>query len=80
MEQLAHIAGLQNPMKLAMSWRVEAEGPPTCHERRREDMVARWGILLLGMGVLSACVVVPTGPSVPVWPAVGKPLISSRMT
>lgn len=36
-------------------------------------MCARWGILLLGIGALSACVVVPTRPSVLVWPAVGKP-------
>ena len=42
--------------------------------RRREDVFVRWIALLLGMGVLSACVMVPTGPSVLVLPAVGKPL------
>jgi hypothetical protein len=35
-------------------------------------MGVRWGILLLGLGILSACTVVPTGPSVLVLPAVGK--------
>ena len=35
-------------------------------------MGVRWGILLLGLGLLSACTVVPTGPSVLVLPAVGK--------
>src|SRR5215471_8181143 len=34
----------------------------------------RWIILLLGVGGLSACVVVPTGPSVLVLPTAGKPL------
>jgi hypothetical protein len=33
----------------------------------------RWGLLLLGIGVLSACAVMPHGPSVMVWPAPGKP-------
>ena len=37
-------------------------------------MSVRWVVLLLGMGLLSACVVVPTGPSVLVLPAVGKPM------
>ena len=37
-------------------------------------MFVRWVVLLLGMGLLSACVVVPTGPSVLVLPTVGKPL------
>src|SRR5437870_5082208 len=37
-------------------------------------MFVRWVILLLGMGLLSACVVVPSGPSVLVLPTVGKPL------
>ena len=37
-------------------------------------MSVRWVVLLLGMGLLSACVVVPTGPSVLVLPAAGKPL------
>ncbi len=37
-------------------------------------MFVRWVVLLFGMGLLSACAVVPTGPSVLVWPAVGKPL------
>ena len=35
-------------------------------------MGVRWGMLLLGLGILSACTVVPTGPSVLVLPAVGK--------
>ena len=35
-------------------------------------MGVRWGMLLLGLGSLSACTVVPTGPSVLVLPAVGK--------
>jgi len=35
-------------------------------------MGVRWGMLLLGLGLLSACTVVPTGPSVLVLPAVGK--------
>jgi uncharacterized protein YcfJ len=36
-------------------------------------MFIKWGILLLGIGVLSACVVVPTGPNVMVLPGPGKP-------
>jgi hypothetical protein len=37
--------------------------------------VLRWGVLLLGLGILSACTtVLPTGPNVLVMPAVGKPL------
>jgi hypothetical protein len=35
-------------------------------------MGVRWGVLLLGLGLLSACTIVPTGPSVFVLPAVGK--------
>jgi hypothetical protein len=35
-------------------------------------MGVRWGGLLLGLGLLSACTVVPTGPNVLVLPAVGK--------
>src|SRR5574341_991469 len=34
----------------------------------------RWTILLFGVGLLSACVMAPTGPSVLVVPAAGKPL------
>ena len=37
-------------------------------------MGVRWGMLLLGLGLLSACTVLPTGPNVLVLPAVGKPL------
>jgi hypothetical protein len=37
-------------------------------------MRARWYVLLLGMGLLSACAALPTGPSVLVLPAVGKPM------
>jgi hypothetical protein len=43
-----------------------------CH-RRRVGMFIKWSILLLGIGVLSACAVVPTGPNVMVWPGPGKP-------
>ena len=35
-------------------------------------MGVRWGMLLLGLGILSACTVVQPGPSVLVFPAVGK--------
>jgi hypothetical protein len=37
-------------------------------------MGVRWGVLLLGLGILSACTVLPAGPNVLVLPAVGKPL------
>ena len=37
-------------------------------------MAVRWVVLLLGIGLLSACVVLPSGPSVLVLPAVGKPM------
>ena len=37
-------------------------------------MPARWVVVLLGLGLLSACARVPTGPSVLVLPAVGKPM------
>src|SRR3989442_32876 len=40
---------------------------------RREAMFMRW-VVLLGMGLLSACAFVPTGPGVLVLPTVGKPL------
>ena len=36
-------------------------------------MVTRWVLLLPLIGLLSACATVPTGPSVMVLPAVGKP-------
>ena len=36
-------------------------------------MFIKWGIVLLGIGVLSACAVVPTGPNVMVLPTPGKP-------
>jgi hypothetical protein len=36
-------------------------------------MFVKWGIMLLGIGVLSACVTVPNGPNVMVLPAPGKP-------
>jgi Glycine-zipper domain len=36
-------------------------------------MVVKWGIVLLGIGMLSACAVIPTGPNVMVLPAPGKP-------
>ena len=37
-------------------------------------MRARWYALLLGIGILSACTILPTGPNVLVLPAVGKPM------
>jgi hypothetical protein len=40
--------------------------------KRKAPMGVRWGILLLGLGILSACTVVPTGPHALVLPAVGK--------
>src|SRR5712692_1207340 len=43
-------------------------------EKRREHMGTRWWVLILGLGLLSACTVLPTGPSVLVLPAVGKPM------
>jgi OmpA family protein len=36
-------------------------------------MFVKWGIVLLGIGVLSACATVPNGPNVMVLPAPGKP-------
>jgi outer membrane lipoprotein SlyB len=42
-------------------------------ERRRTDVYVRWGWLLVGIGALSACAILPHGPSVMVWPAPGKP-------
>ena len=36
-------------------------------------MFIKWGIVLLGIGALSACAVVPTGPNVMVLPGSGKP-------
>jgi hypothetical protein len=37
-------------------------------------MFTRVSILVMGLGLLSACTVIPTGPSVLVLPAVGKPM------
>jgi spermidine/putrescine-binding protein len=37
-------------------------------------MSAKWAVLLLGIGLLSACGSVPTAPSVLVLPATGKPM------
>ena len=37
-------------------------------------MFIKWGIGLLGIGVLNACAVVPTGPNVMVLPTPGKPI------
>jgi hypothetical protein len=37
-------------------------------------MSVRWSVLLLGLGILSACTVLPTGPNVLVLPTVGKPM------
>src|SRR5919198_3637964 len=41
--------------------------------KRRKDMVKRWIMLILVMGVVSACATVPTGPNVMVLPGGGKP-------
>src|SRR5919197_2945450 len=41
---------------------------------RRTDVFMRWIVPLLGVGLLSACAIVPSGPSVMVLPTVGKPL------
>ena len=40
--------------------------------KRRAPIGVRWGMLLLWLGMLSACTVVPTGPHALVLPAVGK--------
>jgi hypothetical protein len=55
-------------------WRSYGLGGVGAHDttKRRAPMGVRWGMLLLGLGLLSACTVVPTGPSVLVLPAVGK--------
>ena len=39
---------------------------------RRAPMGVRWGTLLLGLGMLSACTFLPTGPHALALPAVGK--------
>ena len=39
---------------------------------RRAPMGMRWGMLLLGLGMLSACPVGTTGPHTLVFPVVGK--------
>jgi len=49
-------------------------GSPHRRGRRKEARFTRGGILLLGLGLLGACTVIPTGPSVLVLPAVGKPM------
>ena len=49
-------------------------GSPHRRVRRKAARFTRGGILLLGLGILSACTVIPTGPSVLVLPAVGKPM------
>lgn len=36
-------------------------------------MFVKWGIVLLGIGMLNACVTVPSGPNVMVLPGPGKP-------
>jgi hypothetical protein len=48
---------------------------PDYHDfaKRRAPMGVRWSMLLL-LGLLSACTVLPTGPNVLVLPAVGKPM------
>ena len=42
--------------------------------KRREAMLAKWGVCLLGISLLSACARVPTAPSVLALPATGKPM------
>ncbi len=49
-------------------------GSPHRRGRRKAARFTRGGVLLLGLGILSACTVIPTGPSVLVLPAVGKPM------
>src|SRR5262245_15631206 len=46
---------------------------PSHRQRRRVVMFVKWGVLLVGIGMLSACASVPTGPNVMVLPAPGKP-------
>src|SRR5690242_3110110 len=53
-------------------WWVEARCPYTAIGGEL-GMLIKWGIVLLGIGLLSACAVVPTGPNVMVLPAPGKP-------
>src|SRR5262249_1129481 len=53
------------------SWSLVGVGSHD-HAKRRAPMGMHWGMLLLGLGILSACTVVPTGPSVLVLPVVGK--------
>src|SRR5438132_1066408 len=55
-------------------WGRSVRGSPQHRVRRREARFTIGGILLLGLGILSACTVMPTGPSVLVLPAVGKPM------
>ena len=45
-----------------------AVGYPYAAIVRRRGMFVKWGIVLLGVGVLSACVTVPNGPNVMVLP------------
>jgi hypothetical protein len=54
---------------------------PDYHDcaKRRAPMGVRWGMLGLGLVILSACTVLPTGPNVLVLPAVGKPVDVFRM-
>jgi hypothetical protein len=47
-------------------------GSPQRRRRRKEVRCTSGGVLLLGLAILSACTVMPTGPSVLVLPTVGK--------
>jgi hypothetical protein len=49
-------------------------GSPQRRGMGKEARFTRGSILLLGLGILGACTVMPTGPSGLVLPAVGKPM------
>jgi hypothetical protein len=55
-------------------WVCGVRGAPQRRGRGTEARFMRGGVLLLGLGILSACTTMPTGPSVVVLPAVGKPM------
>jgi len=71
---LPQTAGLLPCAGFVYTWVMGTPGVEYHSEKRREHMSTRWWVLLLGLGLLSACTVLPTGPSVLVLPAVGKPM------